>query len=292
MKMMKAFKLLTVSALVMALLVGCGAKEDKYNTVMEQKKITVGLSADYPPFEFIIKDENGKEQIVGYDIMIMEEVAKDLGVELVIDNMSFEAALQAASSGKVDVVMSGMDPTPEREKQMLFSDEYYKAEAGVLVRAEDADKYKTAEDLKGMKIGVQKGTTFEDVATQIPDAQQEQLVKVNDLVLALETGRVEAVLAEMPVAKAYAKNNSKVVVASVELQAASEGYVAGFNKSSVKLQEAVNKTIQRLKEAGKLDQFVAEANALAEKTAEEQQELSVRRVEVWKSAANAALFHF
>lgn len=269
MKMMKAFKLLTVSALVMALLVGCGAKEDKYNTVMEQKKITVGLSADYPPFEFIIKDENGKEQIVGYDIMIMEEVAKDLGVELVIDNMSFEAALQAASSGKVDVVMSGMDPTPEREKQMLFSDEYYKAEAGVLVRAEDADKYKTAEDLKGMKIGVQKGTTFEDVATQIPDAQQEQLVKVNDLVLALETGRVEAVLAEMPVAKAYAKNNSKVVVASVELQAASEGYVAGFNKSSVKLQEAVNKTIQRLKEEGKLDQFVAEANALAEKTAEE-----------------------
>lgn len=270
MKMMKAFKLLTVSALVMALLAGCGAKEDKYNTVMEQKKITVGLSADYPPFEFIVKDENGTEKIVGYDIMIMEEVAKDLGVELDIDNMAFDAALAAVSAGKVDIVMSGMDPTEKRAKVMLFSDEYYKAEAGVLVRAEDADKYKTAEDLKGMKIGVQKGSTFEEVATQIPDSQQEQLVKVNDLVLALETGRVDAVLAELPVAKAYAKNNTKVVVSSVELQAASEGYVAGFNKSSVKLQEAVNKTIQRLKDEGKLEQFVAEANALADKTADEE----------------------
>ena len=261
--MKKTLTLLTVCSLVMALLVGCGAKEDKYDTVMENKVLTVGLSADYPPFEFI-KVIDGEEKIVGYDVMILEEVAKDLDVTLKIENMGFDALITALSSGKVDMLMSGLDADEEREKVMLFSDEYFKAEAGVLVRAEDADKYTSPESMSGLTVGVQKGSTFEQVANQIPESKQELLGKVNDLVLALETGRVDAVLAEMPVVKAYAANNANVAVASVELEAASEGYVAGFSKSSVKLQEAVNQTIQRLKDEGKLDQFVAEANALAE----------------------------
>lgn len=264
MKNWKAIKLLTVCTCIMALLVGCGAKGDKYDSVMEKKKIVLGTSADYPPFEFIKKDSAGKEQIVGYDIMIAQEIAKDMGVELVIDNMGFDASLAAVGAGKVDFMMAGLDPDPKRKEAMDFSNEYFKAEAGVLVRAEDAGKYQSAEDMTGLKIGVQKGSTFESVATQIPDAKQELLVKVNDLVLALETGRVDAVLAEKPVAEAYANNNGKVVVAPVQLQAASEGYVVGIPKGNEKLVAQVNKTIQRLKDEGKLDQFVAEANALAE----------------------------
>ncbi|MGZ9584202.1 transporter substrate-binding domain-containing protein [Paenibacillus marinisediminis] len=267
---MKSLKLLTVCACVMALLVGCGSKDneesksaDKYDSVMESKKLVLATSADYPPFEFI-KMEDGKEKIVGYDIMIAEEIAKDLGVELVVDNMGFDASLEAIRVGKADMMMAGMDRKPEREKVMGFSDTYYQAEAGVLVRAEDADKYKSPEDMKGLKLGIQKGSTFVDVAAQVPDSQQELLVKVNDLVLALETGRVDAVLLDKPVAGAYAKNNSKVVVAPVALNAASEGYVAGFTKDSVKLKEAANKTIKRLKDEGKLDEFFTEANALAE----------------------------
>ncbi|WP_245596191.1 transporter substrate-binding domain-containing protein [Paenibacillus taiwanensis] len=269
MNKMKTFQLVTACMLLMALVVGCGAKEDAYDKVIKEKKIVLGTSADYPPFEFHKKNADGKDEIVGYDIMIAKEIAKDLGAELVIEDMKFDSVLQAVSSSKVDFGMAGMDATPKRAEVMLFSSTVYKAEAGVLVRAEDKDKFNSPEDLKGLKIGVQKGSTFEDVATQIPDAKQDMLVKVNDLVLSLETKRVDAILVEKPVAQAYATNNTKVALSPVVLKPASEGYVAGMGKESVKLKEAIDKTIARLQADGSLDKFITEANALADAAADE-----------------------
>lgn len=267
MKKHKFFKLATVSMLLMALLVGCGAKEDRYDAAISAKKIIMATNAEYAPFEFH-KDIDGKDQIVGYDILIAQEIAKDLGVELEVKDMSFSAVVESVATGKADFAMAAMDPTPEREKAMLFSQTYYTAVAGVLVKKDDADKFKTADDLKGLTVGVQTGSTFVDVAQQIPEfndkEQLMQLDKVGDLVQALESNRAGAVLVELPVAQAYAANNPNVVIAPIELKPASEGYVAGVAKSSPKLQEAINKTIDRLKSEGKLDQFINEANRLVE----------------------------
>ncbi len=267
MKKSKVFKMATVSMLLMALLVGCGAKEDRYDAALSAKKLVLATNAEYAPFEFH-KDIDGKDKIVGYDIMIAEEIAKDLGVELEIKDMSFSAVVESVATGKADFAMAAMDPTPEREKAMLFSKTYYTAVAGVLVKKDDADKFKSADDLKGLTIGVQTGSTFVDVATQIPafnDKEQlMQLDKVGDLVQALESNRAGAVLVELPVAQAYASNNSNVVIAPIQLEPASEGYVAGVAKNSPKLQAAIDKTIERLKNEGKLDEFINEANRLVE----------------------------
>ncbi|WP_225445481.1 transporter substrate-binding domain-containing protein [Paenibacillus arenosi] len=263
MKQRKLLLLLMVCMLVMTVLAGCGSNKDKYDTVLENKKIVMATSADYPPFEFH-KDIDGKDQIVGYDIMVAQEIAKDLGVELEIQDMKFDVVLESINKGNADMALAGIDRSPEREKAMLFSDIIYQAEVGVLVRAEDADKYKSIEDLKGKKVGVQSGSTFEEVLKQIPDAQADRLPKVNDLVLSLETNRVDAVLVEKPVAAAYASNNNKVTVSSIALKPIGDGYSVAIPKGSDKLKDAINKTIKRLKDEGKLDQFITEANALSD----------------------------
>ncbi|MFW5435585.1 transporter substrate-binding domain-containing protein [Paenibacillus apiarius] len=260
---MKALKIVTVCTLLMSLLIGCGAKSDRYDTVMENKKLVLGVSADYPPFEFHAT-VNGKDEIVGFDIELAKEIAKDLGVPLEIKDMKFDSVVASVPTGKIDIAISGMDPTPDRQKAMDFSKPYYVAEAGVIVRAEDKDKYKSPEDMKGLKIGVQKGSTFEDVIGQIPEAKAELLNKVNDLVLALETKRIDAVLVEKPVAKSYEANRKELAVADVVLKPASDGYAVGMRKDSPKLVEAVNKTIDRLQSEGKLDEFITQATQLAE----------------------------
>ncbi|UHA73598.1 transporter substrate-binding domain-containing protein [Paenibacillus sp. 481] len=261
---MKSMKLLTVCAIIMALLVGCSTKDQAAGGATEKKKIVLGTSADYPPYEFH-KTVNGKDEIVGFDISIAKEIAKDMGAELVIEDMKFDSVIEALNSKKVDFIMAGLDADPEREKAMTFSEPYYLAEAGVIIRAADKEKYKTAADLKGQKIGVQQGSTFEDVATQIPDAQIEKLVSVSDLALALESNRIEAVLAEKPVAKAYAtKRSDALAVADVQLKPEGEGYVVGIHKQNPDLAAQINKTIQRLKQEGKIETFLIDAQALAE----------------------------
>jgi polar amino acid transport system substrate-binding protein len=92
------------------------AKTDPYVQKIKKKGyITVGLSADYPPYEFH-KTINGKDEIVGFDISVAKKIAKDMGVKLRIDEMSFDSLLGALKTGKIDMIISGMSNTPERAK--------------------------------------------------------------------------------------------------------------------------------------------------------------------------------
>ena len=81
--------------------------------VKKKGKLVVGTSADYPPYEFH-KEIDGKDTIVGFDIDIAKEIAKDMGVEVEIKDMDFDGLLVASQAGKVDLVIAGMNPTPER----------------------------------------------------------------------------------------------------------------------------------------------------------------------------------
>ncbi|MGL4535596.1 MAG: transporter substrate-binding domain-containing protein, partial [Weissella cibaria] len=87
-------------------------------------KLVVGTSADYAPYEFHTT-VNGKDKIVGFDISVANEIAKRLGVKLVIQEMSFDALLGAVKTGKVDMVVAGMTATPEREQEASFSEPYF-----------------------------------------------------------------------------------------------------------------------------------------------------------------------
>jgi len=235
---------------------------DTLSRVRKAGKIIVGTSADYAPYEFhtII---DGKDTIVGFDIEIAKEIAKDLGVELEIQDMSFDGLLQALNSDKVDFVIAGMTPNEERKKSVDFTDIYYTAQQGVMVRAEDKDKYKTIEDLKGKKVGAQSTTIQEGIVKeQMPESQLVSLAKIPDLVMELLNKKVEAIVVELPVAKGYVNNNDKLAISDIKVQDDTGGSAIAVKKGNQELVELMNKTLKRLQEDGSIDRFVAEANEM------------------------------
>lgn len=240
------------------------AETTKVDEIKEAGKLVVGTSADYPPYEFhVIKD--GVDTIVGFDIEIAKEIAADLGVEVEFKDMAFNGLLAALEAGGVDFVIAGMTPTEERAKSVDFSKVYYTAIQGVLINVANADAITSVEDLNGKIVGVQKGTTQEQIAMeQIEGAEVKGLGKMADLILQLKNGNVDAVVAELPVGTAYANNNEDLMVADITLDTGDSGSAIAMQKGSDALVEAINATLDRLMAEGKVDQFVVEAIALSE----------------------------
>ena len=253
-------------------LAGCGSSNDKNSDsktdllekIQKNGKLVVGMSADYAPYEFHYIDENGKDVIGGFDVDIANEIANKIGVNLVIQEMDFDALVSALPAGKVDLVISGMNPTEERAKVVDFSEVYYNSKHGILVRAEDADKYQTFADLEGAKVGVQLGSTQEKIAkTEIPNVNLQQLSNINNLILELKAGKVDAIVMEKPVAEMAVKSNPELAVGKPTYEEQTGGNAVGIAKNNPQLLAKVNEVITELNESGKMDEYIAKANELA-----------------------------
>ena len=110
--------------------------------IKQKKELVVGTSADYPPLEFTAS-EAGQTKYVGVDIELAKDIAKDLNAKLVIKNMSFDSLLVALETGKVDMVISAMTPSPERKKSVDFSKIYYRPSGEFfLINKKDQAKYR------------------------------------------------------------------------------------------------------------------------------------------------------
>ena len=256
---------LVLIGMVMLTLSSCG-KEVSVEGITKKDKLVLGTSADYPPYEFH-KEIDGKDTIVGFDIDIAKAIAEDFGVELEIKDMSFDGLLEALVTGKVDFVIAGMNPTPERAENVDFSEIYYTAKHSIIINKENLDKISSFDDLKGKKIGVQKGTVQEELASeQIKEAELKGLGKVTDLILELKYGKVDAIVVENPVAKAYVDKNPDLMITEMQLETNSEeqGSAVATQKGSEELIKAINKTIDKLTQEGKIDEFIVNANNLLE----------------------------
>ena len=120
----------------------------------------MGTSADYPPYEWhLIKD--GKDEIIGFDIDIAQAIADELGVELEVKDMAFDGLIPALSTGKIDMIIAGMNATEERKQSVDFTDVYYTQTDIVVIRKEDADKFTSEDSLKTAKLATQKATVQE-----------------------------------------------------------------------------------------------------------------------------------
>lgn len=251
--------------------VGCGASnksekesKDLLATIQEKGKVVVGMSADYAPYEFHYIDENGQDVIGGFDVDIANEIANSLGVELVIQEMDFDALVAALPAGKIDLVVSGMNPTEERAKVVDFSEIYYNSQHGILVRSEDVDKYKTFADLEGAKVGAQLGSTQEQIArSEVPNADLQLLNNVNNLILELKAGKVDAVIMEKPVAEMAVKSNPELAVGTPIYEDKTGGNAVGMAKNNPELLAKINEVIKELNETGKMDEYIVKANELA-----------------------------
>lgn len=270
--MLKKFLCIAAVGIMSIGMFGCGKQENnKLEQIKENGKLVVGLSADYAPYEFHILDEQGNDVIVGFDVDIAEEIAKEIGVELEIQDMDFGNIVAGISTGKIDLGISGLTPDEERKKSIDFSDIYYVAEHGYIVRAEDKDKYTSLESLKGQKVGAQMGAIQAEIAeTNIPEADIQLLANVNDLVLSLKSGKIEALVVELPVAEMIVKNNPELAVGEETVTDAEGGSAVGIQKGQEELLEVVNNVIKKIQDEGLLDQFIIDANSLAEKQVEKE----------------------
>ncbi|NLX62676.1 MAG: transporter substrate-binding domain-containing protein [Tissierellia bacterium] len=279
--MTKKIGLLMVLVLVLSsLLVGCGtgkeaaadnnskvasgAEVESYTLegIKEKGKIILGTSADYPPFEtHAIID--GKDQIVGFDIEIAKYIAEELGVELEIVDMEFDKLLGGLETGMLDMVIAGMNPTPEREKEANFTDIYFETTHTVLIHKDSASEITTVEDLKGKHIGVQMGTTQEEVAKTIENAEILSLSTNPDIVMNLKTKKIHCAIMEKAVAQSFAKaNDDLMVVEGVTLDSGAEGVAIAVKKGNDELTEKLNEIIADLKAQGLLEKWYVEANEL------------------------------
>lgn len=235
----------------------------KVEQIKAKGKIVLGTAADYPPYEFH-KEINGKDEIVGFDIEIAKAIAKDLGVELEIKDMKFDGLLAALVAEDIDFIVAGMVPTDERKQSVDFSIPYYQGEQKMIVKAENADKVKTVEDLKGKVIGAQKSTIQEEIAnTKIEASEVKALSKITDLVLELQNDKVYGVILVAPVAEAYAKQNQALAVPEISF-GREDGVAIAVNKNNTDLTDAINVTLDKLLKDGSVDKFIGEATMLSE----------------------------
>lgn len=235
----------------------------KLEQIKAKGKIVLGTSADYPPYEFH-KEINGKDEIVGFDIDIAKAVAEELGVQLEIKDMKFDGLLAALVADDIDFIIAGMVPKEERKQSVDFSIPYYQAEQKMLIKAAAAEKIKSIEDLKGLKIGAQKSTVQEDIAnTKIEASEVKSLSKITDLVLELKNDKIDGIVLVAPVAAAYAKQNQDLVVPDITF-GKEDGVAVAVNKGKADLLAAVDATLDKLMKAGSIDKFIGDATVLSE----------------------------
>jgi polar amino acid transport system substrate-binding protein len=215
-------------------------------------KLTTCTHLPYRPFQF---EQGGK--IVGFDVEMIDLVAKRLGVEQTIIDTPFEGIQSGEdlNARKCDIAAAAMTITPEREEKIAFSDPYFDANQALLV--EKGSGIKSFDDLEGDTLGVQSGTTGKMYAEENAAPAGVELKDYEDLALeltAVKTGQIPAAINDIPVLLDYAKENPEVeVTATFET---GEQYGFGMKKgTSQELERVVNEVIQQSRSDGTYDRL-------------------------------------
>ena len=279
MKGLKKLLGLTLAAMMTMSLVGCsssgdngesGEAADKLQQIKDSGVLKVGTSAEYSPYEFH-KVVDGEDKIVGFDDFIVQEIAKDMGVKVEYTDMDFDGLLGALQADKVDIVLAGMTPNEERKKSVDFSEIYYTNSNVCIVAKGKEDSIKSSDDLKKLKVGVQKGTTQADYVTgDLGITNATQLKKIPDLMLELQYGKIDVIVTGKAVAQINVKNYKNVAIGNTTVgDEVAETAAAAIKKSDDKVDntaflKSVNDTIATLEKEGKIDEFMQEALKLTE----------------------------
>jgi len=239
------------------LLAGCkSTKEVNHLEKMRAaNKAVVGTSADYPPFEYI--DEEGN--FAGFDIELMEEIVKRMGLKLEWQDMPFDSLITAVQEGKIDMAISTFNYTEERAKLVDFSDPYYVTQDAFIVTSSFTGDFTKAEDAANFKVGVQSGTVQDEWITEeligtglMSEANLSRYERVDQAALDLKAGRIEILLADDVPAIALTNqfDDFKIILKDML-------YTGPLNivlpKGSTELQTEVNRIIAELQAEGFVD---------------------------------------
>lgn len=266
-KMKKLFCAALAAAMLMATMSGCGSSQNRLEKILESGKLVLATSPDFAPLEF--EDlSSGEAQYVGSDIELAKYIAEKLGVELEISAMDFSAVQAAIPSGQADIAISGFARTEERAQNMELSTPFNITEDGgqtVLVAKGQGANYTAAEDFSGLQIGAQNGSLqYNLVSSQLPeDVEIVPVGSLNDGVLMLETGKIDALASDLSNAELLLESHDGIETTDFMFEYSSEGNVAAVKKGETELIEAVNEIIDEVNELGLYEQWKEEATELA-----------------------------
>ena len=224
--------------------------------IKDSGKLVIGTCADYPPYEWhLIKD--GKDEIIGFDIDIAQAIADELGVELEIKDMDFDGLIPALSTGKIDMIIAGMNPTEERKQSVDFTDIYYTQKDALVIKSEDAENIQSENDLKKASLATQKATIQETYLLEnFPDAALQSVPKWNTAILSLVTGKVDAVLMVETVAKQYVEQNEGLEIAGFDVASTPNESAIAVAKDNKDFLDAVNDILDEMKESGQIEELM------------------------------------
>lgn len=258
--------ILTVALLALSVFTLAACKPDNDDV----PTLTVAFSPDFAPMEFVDASQTGDDKYVGFDILLIYYIAKELGMKVELKPMSFDAVLMAVETGAVDLGVSGFSWTPDRAETYLISD-WYKAgenetEQTVIVLKENAGKYTTAESFNGLKIGTQTAS-LQDVLTkeQLPGATVQNYKNLNDAYLALINGQVDALAVAKGNGDAFISEEGKVDFAGFDFVVDDlyKNNVILLNKSDSDLLAKVNAALDKAKAANLYDSWYEACTVLA-----------------------------
>lgn len=218
-------------------------------TTVKEGVLTMATNAYFPPYEYYEGNE-----IVGIDAEIAAAVAGKLGLKLEIEDMEFDSIIAAIQAGKADIGLAGMTVTDERKKSVNFSDSYATGVQAVIVK-EDSDITSVDDLFDGKIIGTQLGTTG-DIYSQddFGEDNVDSYSKGGDAVMALISGKVDAVIIDNEPAKSFVSANQGLKILDTEY--VSEDYAAALSKGNDALLNAINSALKELKESGELQAIV------------------------------------
>ncbi|MEZ4619792.1 MAG: transporter substrate-binding domain-containing protein [Caldilineaceae bacterium] len=227
------------------------APADRWSAIQAAGKIVVGTSADYAPFAYYTPNF----LLDGFDVALMREVGRRLGVEVEFKDFAFEGLLDALTLNQVDAAIAAISITPEREAQVGFSRIYYVGEDAILTRTGGSlSAIRTAQDLAGSHIGVRNGSVYASWAQKqlvetglIPP---EQLYRYGDVALAtddLRLGQIDAVMLDYVPAEALAQENG-LRIAGRGL--ARQSFAVALSKGDPSLTTQLNGVLSELQQEG------------------------------------------
>lgn len=220
-------------------LVGCGKNENELIMVTE---------AGFAPYEYY---DNG--EIVGVDVDIANEIAKEMGKKLVVKDVAFDSIINEVKTGKADFGAAGISYSDERAEEVDFSVNYSVSKQVVIVKENSA--ITSTKDIDNKKIAVQLGSIADTYVTD--NYKNAEIVRQKKYLAAIEdlkVGKVDLVVMDELPAKEIIEKNSDIKILDGELTSDSYGMIV--KKGNTELLETVNKVLNRLSSDGSIDNFI------------------------------------
>ena len=275
--MKKIITILVIGMMILSLS-ACGADKKNASLTLNEGVLTVAISPDFAPMEFVDTSKTGQDQYVGFDVTLAKFIAEELGLKLEIKPMGFEACQAAVQSKTVDMSISGYSWTETRAENYNLSDYYYagdnETEQIIIVLKEDAGKWTTAADYSGKTIACQIASLQYDICTeQLPaDCEIKVFTDIGVAVESLRNGMVDGVAVAHGNGEAIIANNDSIALSGFEFEVSeeAENNLCMLHKDNDALLEKVNEALAKAYAAGYYAQWYEEAKALAGiETAEE-----------------------